>query len=549
MNISLLSDMFFAAPELWYTVLAVLAVLAYWSVSNYIRLLKLKRKNYFTRRDRERYAETLYAGRDGYFAFIYPDDKVNDEAETSERCSRRLAVQLNLPGGIETPFSEVLKNFYKDDADKIVKYVTLLKEEGVSFEDVFSLKNGKKMVLNGVRINGADGSIYSDIIWFRDVSYISGRIDEMQREKQEAEKKERDLKDLIDNLPYPVWMHTPSLDIKIFNKKYAEYAAAGSSGELAADDIRELAAQARDSNKQKQKSIYLNRGGERCCFEVTETPFYADQSLDKIATVGAMTDISRLDNLRRNLKQNQNAHLEILASLGTAIAVFEADFRLTFYNQAFVRLWRLEESWLEEHPTYGAFLDMLREKRILPEVPDYPHFRSEEHKMFASVIEPKEDLLHLPDGRSLRRIRAPHLKGGLIFAFEDITDRLADRREYNSLVSVQQEILNNIEEAVLIFASNGRLQFYNQAYVSLWDSDEVMLQKEPSFVEILETQKSFFNRVSDWEELKKEIIGHLFSSTTETFCLNRSDGVKVKCFSLLLSNESIMVLMHKTSSL
>ena len=53
---------------------------------------------------------------------------------------------------------------------------------------------------------------------------------------------------------------------------------------------------------------------------------------------------------------------------------------------------------------------------------------------------------------------------------------------------------------MLIFASNGRLQFYNQAYVNLWDADEIMLQKEPSFAEILETQKSFFSRVSDWED-------------------------------------------------
>lgn len=111
--------------------------------------------------------------------------------------------------------------------------------------------------------------------------------------------------------------------------------------------------------------------------------------------------------------------------------------------------------------------------------------------MFAAVTAPGEDLLHLPDGRSLRRIRAPHLKGGLIFAYEDITDRLTARREYNALMNVQQEILNSIEEAVLIFASNGRLQFYNQAYVNLWDADEIMLQKEPSFAEILETQKTF----------------------------------------------------------
>ncbi len=556
MNRELLSDMFFAAPELWYAVLLVFGLLAWLAASNYVRLLKLKRKNYFVRRDRERYAETLYASKDGYFAFIYPDDRVDDAAfAVSERCSRRLAVLLGLPAGTDTPFDGVLKGFYKEDADKILKYTALLREDGVSFEDRFELKNGKKMILNGVRISGSDGSVYSDIIWFRDISYIAAQIDGLQKEKQLSDRRADDLKDLVDNLPCPVWMRTPQLSLKIVNKKYLEfcggkYNEVSESGdfEIAGAETRELAQSAQDSNKMRKKYVHLNQNGEHRCFEVTETPFHVEQSLDKIATVGMMTDVSSLDNLRRNLKQNQNMHLEILASLGTAIAVFDSSCKLIFCNRAFVRLWELDENWLEEHSAYGAFLDYLREKRLLPEVPDYPHYRNEEHKMFTAIMEPKEDLLHLPDGRSLRRIRAPHLKGGLIFAFEDITDRLTARREYNALFSVQQEILNNIEEAVLIFGPDGRLQFYNQAYVNMWDADEVMLQKEPSFTEILETQKVFFSRVSNWEELKKDILNHIFSSATRAFSLNRSDNLRIECFSSLLSNESIMVLMHKTAS-
>ncbi len=543
MNNSLISDMFFAAPELWYMVIFIFLGLICINIVCYIKLLKLKRKNYFIRRDRNRYEETLYASKDGYFAFVYPDDQVNDVADVTERCSRKLAVLLNLSAGTEATFTDVLKNFYKDDADRILKYITLLKEDGVSFEDRFDLKNGRKVILNGVRISGADGSVYSDLIWFRDISYIAELINNLEKEKQTAEKNKEDLQYLIDNLPYPIWMRTPSLEIKITNKKYLEYANV--DGTIGGLDLLNLATQARDVNKPRHKQIYLNKEGERLCFEVAENPFLYEHDLEKIATVGSMIDISSLDNLRRNLKQNQNTHLEILAALGTAIAVFDAKYKLIFYNQAFIRLWQLDENWLEDHTTYMAFLDNLRERRLLPEVPDYPHYKEEEQKIFMNLTSSTEDLLHLPDGRSYRRIRAPHLKGGLIFAYEDITDRLTAHREYNSMVSVQQEILNNIEEAVLIFTSNGRLKFYNQAYVNLWDADEVMLQKEPSFAEIIETQKKFFSQVSNWQELKKDIINHLFSSTTEAFSLNRSDKIRVTCFSSLLSNESIMVLMHK----
>lgn len=139
---------------------------------------------------------------------------------------------LTLTAAWKPLFTEVLRSFYKDDADKIAKYVALLKEDGVSFEDRFDLKNGRKLILNGVRISGADGSVYSDVVWFRDISYIAVKIDALQNEKQEAERRERDLRDLVDNLPYPVWMRTPDSEIKTVNRKYREYAGAG--GELAA---------------------------------------------------------------------------------------------------------------------------------------------------------------------------------------------------------------------------------------------------------------------------------------------------------------------------
>ena len=56
--------------------------------------------------------------------FIYPDQKVNDPRKTiKEHCSRRLAVIMNLPNGTQSGFEDILKNFYKEDAQKLQKYV------------------------------------------------------------------------------------------------------------------------------------------------------------------------------------------------------------------------------------------------------------------------------------------------------------------------------------------------------------------------------------------------------------------------------------------
>ena len=155
MNQSLLTDMYYAAPELWYALAALFGALLFLLISISLKLLKLKQKNYFLNRDRERYAETLYASKDGYFAFLYPDQTINDPRKNIvEHCSRRLAVIMNLSQGTNSKFEDILKNFYKDDAKILQKYVDMLKDDGVSFEDDFVLKNSnRRLHLSGHKIS------------------------------------------------------------------------------------------------------------------------------------------------------------------------------------------------------------------------------------------------------------------------------------------------------------------------------------------------------------------------------------------------------------
>lgn len=546
MNQSLLIDMFYAAPELWYLIATVVFVLLIMLLYTGIKILKLKQKNYFLNRDRERYAETLYASKDGYFAFVYPDEKVNDPRKNiKERCSRRLAVILNLAGGTNSSFEDILKNFFKDDIRKIQKYVDLLREDGVSFEDEFILKSSNKHIsLAGSRINGVDGNIYCDMIWFRDVSFESIKISNLESEKISAYDNILQLKDMIDNIAYPVWLRDEKLNIILSNKRFKEFTDNYETEILNVGHesiSRNMALLAQSSNKTKRQTVDIIRNGERRFYEVIETPFHIEQSLDKICTVGSLIDVNELDEIKRNLKLHQNAHLEILGALGTAFAVFDDKYKLSFYNKAFAKLWDLEEVWLESKPTYFMFLELIREKRMLPEVPDFRLYKNEEQKDFNAIIEAKEDMLHLPDGRTFRRVRAPHPMGGLIFAFEDVSDRLATRRAYNALISVQKEILDNLFDGVLIFGSNGRLKFYNQAYLKLWKIEEIFLQKEPNFSEIIDSQKIFFSNVDDWNLLKKDILKHLTNVTTKAFALNRNDGTCVEVVSSNLSDSSMMV--------
>ena len=554
MNTELLRNMYDAAPELWLAIGLVFIVFFGIILLLVFMFLKLKQRNYFLRRDRERYAETLYASHDGYFAFIYPDDKVNDpRKEISERCSRRLAVILGLEKGIKSDFNDILKNFYKDDVKKINKYVGLLKEEGIAFEDYFLLKTADKYIrLEGVRINGADGNIYCDMIWFRDISFATNRIKTLEGAKKEAEEKFLLQQDLLDNLPFAVWLRDNSLNITYCNKKFADFIPDKTREEILADHSeildtggesisKALARQVHDSKRLGKRSVSVILKGNRITMETIEAPFYAEQNLEKTFSSGCLINISELDELRRNLKQHHNAHLEILGALGTAFAVFNQNMSLDFYNQPFLKLWKLNPSWLEDNPTYPAFLDVIRENRLLPEVPDYKSFKKEELKKFSQIMEPVNDLLHLPNSKTLRRIRAPYPSGGIIFAYEDISDRLAATSAYNALISIQNEILSNLFDAVLIFGSNGRLNFFNDAYLKLWLADKTFLSLEPSFDEILDSQRAFFSQNEDWSLLKKELGEAILNMTSKTLSLNRQDGINLKLNVAHLSDGSLMI--------
>lgn len=560
MDINLLINMYYAAPELWYTIGGAAVLLSGIAIYQLFKILKLKQKNYFLNRDRERYAETLYASRDGYFAFIYPDQKVNDpRKQVVERCSRRLAVMMNLQEGTKSGFEDILKNFYKEDVKKIQKYVSMLKEEGVSFDDEFILKsNNKYMKLSGSRINGFDGNVYCDMIWFRDVSYETNKIAKLEQEKEQTSSQLMQLEDLINNIPYPVWLRDESLKLKMFNKKYAEFLNIPSKNkeEIISEGIeingingesltQNLAFLAHSANRPKKKTVSLVKNGQRVVMEATETPFHIENSLDKISTVGALIDITELDDLKRNLKIHENTQLEIFGTLGTAFAVFDQQEKLAFYNKAFAGMWQLDTLWLEQQPNYSAFLDAVREKRLLPEVSDYLAFKKSEQEKFNRIIEPTEDRLYLPNGKTVRRVIAPHHMGGLVFAYEDITDRLAATSAYNELLKLQKEMLENLFDAVLIFGSDGALSFYNQAYIKLWKSDKNFLDRSPNLNEVLDSQKRFFAKEGNWKELKKSFINHIVDMRNKRLTLYNDDLGTIEILSSTLSDGSMMITYQK----
>ena len=112
-------------------------------------------------------------------------------------------------------------------------------------------------------------------------------------------------------------------------------------------------------------------------------------------------------------------------------------------------------------------LDRLRTARKLPEEQDFRSWKTQLHEAYRA-LEAKEDMWHLPDGRTLRVVTTPNPEGGVTYLFDDVTERLDLERRYDALIRVQGETLDNLAEAVAVFASDGRLRLYNPAFAQMW---------------------------------------------------------------------------------
>lgn len=520
-----------------------------------LKVLKYRRKVYFIKRDREKCNELLYASKDGFFSFVYPDQKIKDpQRDVVEKCSRRLAVMLGLKNGTASSFAEVCAAFSKDDAHVLKKYADILRQEGKSFEDILHLKTEDGYIVAcGNRINGTDDNLYCDVIWFRDVSRQTAEINRVKTEQEQRKNELIRLENLIDGLDVPIWIRDENLNLLSVNKKYIEYAGVATKSEAINANVdlggnknenifKKLAATVQKTQKIQKKNINIVHDGKFHNFVVYEKPYFVADALDKIGTIGYLKDNTELERAKRDFKINQNTHLEILGVLGTAFAIFDTKMKLYFSNVSFKNLWELEDEFLDSAPSYLEFLDVIREKKMLPPVPDFKNYKDEEISVFGVLINTKEDLLHLPDGRTIRRLRTPH-PNGVIFAFEDVSDRLATTRRLNELTAVQQNVLDNLSDSVIIFGANQRLKFYNRSYLKLWGLNIEKMQDEPKIEEIISYQKLFFSNIDDWEKFKTTMISNIMES--RKFTILRDDNVEIYVSPQIFYDGSIMITYTK----
>lgn len=336
----------------------------------------------------------------------------------------------------------------------------------------------------------------------------------------------------LDALPIPVWLRGPDQSLMWRNRTHRRIAQPGTAGGGGNDEemrelapgggLRMLAELARADGKPQTLRLWLTVAGERRYFLVSETPVRLENG--DVAVVGWAEDGTAGEGLRNDLERHLSANAEVLERVGSAVAIYAADSRLSFFNRAFVDLWGLEEGWLSTRPSHGELLEELHGRRRLPEYANFPSFKRERLERYRRLIEPSEELMHLPDGRAVRTLSAPHPLGGVLQVMDDVTDRLELTASYDTLTAVLRDITGQLAEGVAVFGGDGRLKLYNAAFARLWEVDEADLDGEPHITDVFDRLRPLLDDGGDWTGLKEDIIGATLDRAIRSGRLERGDG-------------------------
>lgn len=303
------------------------------------------------------------------------------------------------------------------------------------------------------------------ILSLQDITSTSNDLRRQERQFSEFEQELDMLRQYVGNLPLAIWFKDFQGRIKHCNNLYAK-ALDTSVARVIAEGIELVKHSSKDEltePKTIQQHAVIN--GQRRLLEIQEIP------ISSKGMIGYARDITQLEEWQNDRQREELAHREILENLSDSIAIYGSDTRLKYFNSAYVKMFAFQESFLYGKPTFGEVLEDLRMRRKMQEVNNFPQHKEKRNALFNTIFEPVQEIHHQPDGSFFKMTICPHAIGGILIVFEDITDKLALERGYNTLLAVQKETIDNLHEGLAVVGSDQRLRLCNKAFSKLLKID------------------------------------------------------------------------------
>jgi signal transduction histidine kinase len=330
------------------------------------------------------------------------------------------------------------------------------------------------------------------------------------------------LRSLCDALPFPLWRRNRAGRLVWVNAAYVSAVEAAGLESVLNAGIELLPSRTRDSIRETERAGGTFRdsavaivSGDRRRLQVVDLPL-------EEGSVGCAVDVSEVEAIRLELQQVTQSSARTLDQLAAGVAVFDKDARLQFHNAAYRALWDLPADFLLSRPEESTILDKLRAERKLPEQANYRDWRSRHLAGYRSA-EKREELLHLPDGRTLRMTALPEAEGGLTYIYENVTEQIALESRHKALLQLQGETLDHLSEAVAVFGTDARLRLFNPVFAELWRLSPAKLREEPHVSEIIAECQAIYPGKTHWDDIRTAVTD-LERDDRATGRMQRPDG-------------------------
>ena len=367
-----------------------------------------------------------------------------------------------------------------------------------------------------LRLTSADGNSRLRAEWHDGVARIT--LDDTDPEEVEgigydqhsllALKRElKLLRTSAETNPFPQWREDRSGTITWCNAAYMALAdSLSGEGEVPPwpparvfnlDHDTASVATKQDPATPHRAAVNIGAEAKRHWFDVSETD---TSEGDKVFTA---TPADRLVKAESSLQEFVTTLTKTFAALPIGLVIFDRARELALFNPALMDLTMLPASFLISKPSLSAFLDRLREARMMPEPKDYRSWRQQMSDLETAARNGTyEETWALPTGQTYRVTGRPHPDGAVALLFEDISAEVSVTRRFRTELETGQATLDALPQAIAVFAAGGTLSISNSAYARLWGNDPSTTVGEVSLSDALSVWQARSAPTPAWEELR-----------------------------------------------
>ncbi len=284
-----------------------------------------------------------------------------------------------------------------------------------------------------------------------------------------------ELDKILDFLPVYVWQKNRNLQVTYCNEACAK-ALEASKDYVIANNVKLISASRRGvyvdqslySNKPKKSTEHVVINGSRRLLSIEETPFTKDGK-----STGVAIDVTDNEEIEINFRNYQKHTEEVLNNISVPVAIFDANTILVFANQAIIRMFSVAEVDIYKNYKFADIMNYLLTRGSIIASEDILKYKEKAKELFQEVIEPHCTTIHLTNGNVLSVTVTPNHSGGLVFMFEDITDKVQLERKINSVSSVYEKTLDTFSEGAIILESDSKIKIANKVALELWRKEKI----------------------------------------------------------------------------